>query len=190
MDGRGPPAAKMAALHAAERVRVGCSSEHGAVTHELRKISVDDAVALLDGIVAREDVLRIVVANLLQRRVFSVFGFAVAHHGHARLYVGISGIALAENEIAFKRTYSPDACRIAVRTGVGVDYIFKRWPVVDSVVGICGEVEAEVGKVVFLLASDGAAGFEVEPVAFIENLCVLQNADVAVQRFAFDVRPL
>jgi hypothetical protein len=76
-----------------------------------------------------------------------------------------------------------------VGTGVGVDHIFKCRPVVDSVVGICGEVEAEVGKVVFLLASDGAAGFEVEPVAFIQDLRVLQNADVAVQRFAFDVRP-
>ena len=121
---------------------MACGSERGAVAHELRKVCVYDAVALLDGIVAREDVLWIVVANLLQRRVFSVFGFAVVHHGHARLHVGVSGIALAENEIAFKRTYSPDACRIAVGTGVGVDYILKRRPVVDSVVGICGEVEA------------------------------------------------
>ena len=53
----------MATLHAAERVRVGCGSEHGAVAHELGKISVDDAVALLDGIVAREDVLGVVVAK-------------------------------------------------------------------------------------------------------------------------------
>ena len=119
-----------------------CDSEHGTVAHELRKIPVDDAVALLDGIVAREDVLRIVVSNLFQRRVFSVFGSAVAHHGHARLHVGVSGFSLAENEIAFKRAYSPDACRIAVGTGVGVDHIFKCRPVVDSVVGICGEVEA------------------------------------------------
>ena len=53
----------MATLHAAERVRVGCGSEHGAVAHELGKISVDDAVAMLDGIVAREDVLGVVVAK-------------------------------------------------------------------------------------------------------------------------------
>ena len=107
---------------------LACGSERGAVAHELRKVCVYDAVALLDGIVAREDVLWIVVANLLERRVFSVFGFAVVHHGHARLHVGVSGIALAENEIAFKRTYSPDACRIAVGTGVGVDHILKRGP--------------------------------------------------------------
>ena len=150
---------------------------------------MDDAVALLDGIVAREDVLGIVVANLLQRSVFAVFGLAVVHHCHARLHVGVSGVAFTENEIAFKRTYSPYACRISVGTGVGVDHIFNRRPVVDPVVGIGGEVESEVGKVVFLLASDGTTGFEVESAAFIQNLCVFQDADVPVQRFALDVRP-
>ena len=53
----------MATLHAAERVRVGCSSEPGAFAHEFWKVAVDDAVALLDGIVAREDVLGVVVAK-------------------------------------------------------------------------------------------------------------------------------
>ena len=33
-----------------------CGLERGAGAHEFRKIAVDDAVALLDGIVAREDV--------------------------------------------------------------------------------------------------------------------------------------
>ena len=40
-----------------------CGSEQGAVAHEFRKIAVDDAVALLDGIVAREDVLGVVAAK-------------------------------------------------------------------------------------------------------------------------------
>ena len=40
-----------------------CGLEHGAVAHEFRKIAVDDAVALLDGIVTREDVLGVVVAK-------------------------------------------------------------------------------------------------------------------------------
>ena len=53
----------MATLHAAARVRVGCGSEPGAFAHEFRKVAVDDAVALLDGIVAREDVLGVVVAK-------------------------------------------------------------------------------------------------------------------------------
>ena len=162
--------------------------ERGAGVHELGKVCMDDAVALLDGIVAREDVLGVVVANLLKRGVFAVFGLAVVHHRHARLHVGVASIALAEYEVAFKRSDTPYACRIAVGTGVGVDYVFKRRPVVDPVVGIGGEVEAEVGQVVFLLTSDGSAGFEVEPAAFIQDLCVLQNADVAVQCFALDVR--
>ena len=40
-----------------------CGSELGAFAHEFRKVAVDDAVALLDGIVAREDVLGVVVAK-------------------------------------------------------------------------------------------------------------------------------
>ena len=40
-----------------------CGSERGAGAHEFRKIAVDDAVALLDGIVAREDVLGVVAAK-------------------------------------------------------------------------------------------------------------------------------
>ena len=40
-----------------------CGLEYGAVAHEFRKIAVNDAVALLDGIVAREDVLGVVVAK-------------------------------------------------------------------------------------------------------------------------------
>ena len=164
-------------------------SEHGAVAHELGKICVYDAVAPLDGIVAREDVLGIVVANLLKGRVFAILCRAVGHHSHAGLHICIFGIASAENEIAFKRAYPPYACRITMGTGVGVDRIFKRRPVVDPVVGIGGEVKSEVGKIVFLLAPDGTAGFEVEAVALIQNFCVFQNADVPVQSFAFDVCP-
>ena len=40
-----------------------CGSKRCVVAHELREIPVDDAVTLLDWIVAREDVLRIVVAK-------------------------------------------------------------------------------------------------------------------------------
>lgn len=165
-----------------------CGSERSAGAHEFRKVAVDDAVALLDGIVAREDVLGVVVADLLKRSVFAVFGLAVVHHRHARLHVGVAGIAPAKDEVAFKRSDAPYACRIAVGTGVGVDYVFKRRSVVDPVVGIGGEVEAEVGQVVFLFSPDGSAGLEVEPAAFVQDLCVLQNADVPVQRFALDVR--
>ena len=42
---------------------VACGLEQSAVAHELGKVCVYDAVALLDGIVAREYVLGIVVAN-------------------------------------------------------------------------------------------------------------------------------
>ena len=170
------------------RLGWGWRLEHYTIAHEFGKVCVDDAVALLDGIVAREDVFGIVVANLLQRGVFAVFRFAAGHHRHTGLHIGVFGIATAQNEIAFKRTDAPDACGIAMRTGVCENGVFKRGAVVDAVVRVGGEVESEIRKVVFLLASDGTTGFEVEAAAFVQNLCVFQNAYVPVQSFSFDVR--
>ena len=162
--------------------------EHYAIAHEFGKVCVDDAVALLDGIVAREDVLGIVVANPLQRGIFAIFRFAACHHRHAGLHVCVFGIATAQNEIAFRRTDAPDACGIAMRAGVCENGVFKRGAVVDAVVGVGRKVESEVGKIVFLPAPYGAAGFEVEAVAFVEDLCIFQNAYVLVQGFALYVR--
>ena len=162
--------------------------EHRGIAHEFGKVRVDDAVTLLDGIVTCEDVLGIVVANLLQRGIFAVFGLAVVHHGHACLYVGVSRIALAEDEVAFKLSYSPDACCISTGTGVSEDDVFKRGAIVDAVVGVGRKVESEVGKIVLLFSPDGLARFEVEPFAFVEDFRVFQNAYVLVQGFALDVR--
>ena len=72
-------------------------------------------------------------------------------------------------------------------TGIREDDVFKGGAVVDPCVGIGGEVESEVGEVVFLFDADGRTGFEVESVAFVKNLGVLENLNVAVQRFALDL---
>ena len=37
-----------------------------------------------------------------------------------------------------------------------------------------------------MFAVDGRTGFEIKPVAFVKDFCVLENLDVAVQGFAFD----
>ena len=50
-----------------------CGSERSAGAHEFRKVAVDDAVALLDGIVACEDVLGVVAAK------WQVKGVALLH---------------------------------------------------------------------------------------------------------------
>ena len=65
--------------------------------------------------------------------------------------------------------------------GIGEDDVFKDRAVVDPCVGIGGEVKSEIGEIVFLFAADGRTGFEIKPVAFVKDFCVLENRDVAVQ---------
>lgn len=163
-------------------------SEQCAVAHKSGKVLVDDAVSVLDGIVARKDVFRIVVPDFDQWRVFAVFRLAACGHRHAGLHVGVFRVSASKDEVAFEFSDASDTCRVSVSAGVCEDDVFKDGPVVDSRVGIGGEIKSEVGEVVFLFSADGSAGFEVEPVAFAKNLRVLENLDVAVEGFALDFR--
>ena len=72
--------------------------------------------------------------------------------------------------------------------GIREDDIFKDRTVVDPCVGIGGEVKSEIGEIVFLFAVDGRTGFEIKPVAFVKDFCVLENLDVSMQCFTFDFR--
>ena len=72
--------------------------------------------------------------------------------------------------------------------GIREDDVFKDRTVVDSCVGIGGEVKSEIGEIVFLFAVDGRTGFEIKPVAFVKDFCVLENLDVSMQCFTLDFR--
>ena len=74
-----------------------------------------------------------------------------------------------------------------MRTGIGVDCVLKGRAVVYPVVGVGREIEPKVGEVILLLSADGCAGLEVESVALVEDLGVLEDVDVAVQRLALEV---
>ena len=145
------------------------------------------AVASLDWVVAREDEFWIVVANLLQWRVLPVLRGLVKHHRHGDLGVCVVCVALAKNEVAFKLTYTSDADCIAVGARIGINDILKRGTVVDPIVRVGCEVKTKVRQVELLLPSDRASRFQVETIAFVKYLRVLENRDVPVQRFPFDV---
>ena len=129
-------------------------SEQRSVSHEFRKIPVDDSVATLYRIIACKYVFRIVVANLLQWCVFAILRFFAGHHCHGGLHIGVCGIAVSKYEVAFKLADPTYACRIAVRTGVCVDDILQGRAIVDSVVGVGRKVESEVGEIILLFATD------------------------------------
>lgn len=148
---------------------------------------MENAVAFLDGIVAREDELWIVVANLLQRRVFPVFRGFVGNHRHGDLCIGVIRIAPPEDEVAFKRADASDAGRIAVGARIDVNGVLECGTVVDAIVRVGREIEAEIGQVELLFPADRASGFQVETVAFVKYLCVLEYRDVPVQGLALDV---
>ena len=163
-------------------------SELGTITHEFRQIPVDDAVAVLDWIAARENVFRVVVADFCKRCVFAFFRLAVCRHCHAGLHVSVLGIAAPENEIAFEFPDATDACCVSMCTGVCKYDVFENGSVVYPRVGIGGKIKPQIGEVVLLFAANRSAGFQVEPVAFAEYFGVLEYFNVAVQCFPFDFR--
>lgn len=125
-----------------------------ALVHEFRQVFMDDALALLKRVVAREDELRVIVADFLQRCVLSVFGGLVGRDCHRHLGVGVVGIPASEDEIAFERADSADADGMAVGPGIDIDDVLECRAVVDPVVCVGGKIEPEVGQVELLLAAD------------------------------------
>ena len=113
--------------------------------HEVRQIHMEYAIALLDWVIAREDEFRIIVANLLQRRILPILRGLVGHHRHGDLGVCIVCVALTKDEVAFKRADASDAGRITVGSRIDINDIFERGTVVDPIVRVGCEVETKVG---------------------------------------------
>ena len=63
-------------------------------------------------------------------------------------------------------------------------------PVVDAVVRVEREVEAQIGEVVLLLALERLARLHIEAFALADDLGVLEYLEVAVERLALDADAL
>ena len=113
---------------------------------------MNDAIPLLNGIASRQQILGIVVFNLSEGPVFALFRCPVGHDGHGNLNVCVAHLGVPEDEVAFQLPDASDADLIALHESVAIDDVLQYGPVIDAVVGVEGEVEAQVRQVVLLLA--------------------------------------
>ena len=157
---------------------------------QLRHVLVHDAATVLDGVSARDDELRPVVPYLFERAVLAVLGRAVVHDGHRHLHVGVLHPGRPRDEVALELADTPHAHLVAQAPGVVVYDVLEHGPVVDAVVGVEGEVEAQVGEVVLLLALERPARLHVEARAPADDLGVLEYLEIAVERLALNAHAL
>lgn len=113
---------------------------------------MDDAVPLLNGIASRQQVLGIVVFNLLERAVFALLGGLVGHDGHCDLNVCIVHLWVPQDEIALQLSNASNTDLATLRESVAINDVLEDGSVVDAVIGVEDEVEAQVRQVVLLLA--------------------------------------
>ena len=148
---------------------------------------MDDAVPLLDGIAPRQQVLGVVVSDLLERAVFALLGGLVGHDGHCDLNVCVAHLRIPQDEIALQLSNASDADLAALRASVAIEDVLEDGPVVDAVVGVEGEVEAQVRQVVLLLrplAISATAG------ALADDLRILEDLEVSRKSLALDLHAL
>lgn len=124
------------------------------------------------------------------RAVFALLGGTIGHDGHCDLHVRIAHLRVPEDEITLELADSPDADATSPRTGIGVNDVLKNGAVVDPIVGVEGEVEAQVRQVILLLASKRLPRLQVEAGAPADNLRVFKNLKVSRERLALDLHTL
>ena len=158
--------------------------------NELRQIYVPDPIALLDHISSGHDEFGIIVYNLFQRPVFAVFRFTAIHDRHSHLYISILHLLITQDEIAFQFADSSNAYRVVLGSCIGINDILQYRTIVDAVIRVHGKVESAVGQIVLLFPGQRSAGFQIKAIAAVQDLGVLQDLDIPVQRLPFDMDAL
>ena len=133
------------------RKKISCPLEGPPFLHELGDVGMDDAVPLLNGIASRQQVLGVVISDLFEWAVFALLGRLVSHDGHCDLNVCVAHLWVSEDEVTFQLPNASDANLATLRASVAINDVLEDGPVVDAIVGVEGEVEAQVRQVVLLL---------------------------------------
>ena len=97
-------------------------------------------------------VLGVVVFNLLERAVFALLGGPVGHDGHRHLNVCVAHLWVPQDEIALQLSNASNTDLATLRESVAINDVLEDGSVVDAVIGVEDEVEAQVRQVVLLLA--------------------------------------
>ena len=158
--------------------------------NKLRQIDVPDSISLLDHISSGHDKFGIVVCDLFQRPVFTLFRFPAVHDRHGHLHISILHLLITQDEIAFQFADSANAYRVVLGSCIGINDILQNRTIVDAVIRVHGKVESAVGQIVLLLPGQRAAGFQIKAIAAIQDLGVLQDLDIPVQRLPLDMDAL
>ena len=137
-----------------------------------------DTVALLQQKISGHQVLRIIVPYLLQRTILPVLRFSACCKSVGDLNIGIILFRVAENKVTFQITDPPDAHAATLAFGVKIYQIFQHGSVVDAIVRIIAEIEAQIGKIVFFLSMKRTFGFHIKTVAGIQDFCIQKHLDI------------
>ena len=170
--------------------KISCPLEGPPFLNELGDVGMDDAVPLLNGIASRQQVLGIVIFNLLERAVFALLGGPVGHDGHCDLNVCIAHLWVPQDEIALQLSDASHTDLATLRESVAINDVLEDGPVVDAVVGVEGEVEAQIRQVVLLLTPQRFSRLQVEASALADNLRVFEDLKVSRERLALDLHAL
>ena len=149
-----------------------------------------DAAAVLDGVAACDDKLGPVVPYLLEWAVLAILGLPVVHDGHRHLHVGVFHLGRAHNEVTLELADASHTHLVTQAPRVAIDDVLQHGPVVDTIVGVEREVEAQIGEVVLLLALERLARLHVKARTLADDLGILKYLKVAVERLPLDADAL
>ncbi len=99
-----------------------------------------DPISPLDYVTPGHDKFGIIVCDLFQRSVFTLFRFTAVHDRHGHLNIGILHLLIAQDEITFQLADSANAYRIILGFCIGINDILQYRTVVDAVIRVHGEV--------------------------------------------------
>ena len=140
---------------------------------------MNDAIPLLDNIASRQQVLGIVVHYLGEGAILALLGGPVGHDGHCDLNVRVAHLGVSEDEVTFQLSNATDTDLATLRESVTINDVLKDGPVADAVVGIEGEVEAQVRQVVLLLAPERFSRLQVKAGALANDLRIFEDLEVS-----------
>jgi len=94
--------------------------------NELRQIDVPDPISPLDHISSGHDEFGIIVCDLFQRPVLTLFCFPAVHDRHGHLNISVLHLLIPQDEIAFQFADPANAYRIPEALPEATDFSYSK----------------------------------------------------------------